>query len=217
MLVKKKHRKDVYVIGVKEIKEMGELKIMVLGDRCVGKTSLLMTFSSGEFTEEIKPYSFDEEMIKIYKTNLTWKNETIPLDLWDTIGNDNEEYSMLRPLSYPCTNIFLLLFSIVDRNSYKNIKEKWIKEVREHTIREKIILVGTKVDLREDKDVLKILKDNNESPITYKEGEKLCKIIEANAYVEISSKNKIGLNECFVKCVDSLLRPDDSITDCLVN
>jgi GTPase SAR1 family protein len=108
-----------------------------------------------------------------------------------TICAGQEAYQRIRTLSYPKTDIFLLCFSVVSRDSYDNVKETWLPEVPSSTLRlaerccvmscvacvrctrcaatgrvsshggyrlqlrhhcpsVPIILVGTKIDLRED-------------------------------------------------------------------
>lgn len=67
----------------------------------------------------------------------------IELALWDTAGQ--EEYEILRPLSYPNTDVVLLCFSIDNRDSFENAMQKWIPEVRHFCPRTAILLVGTKV------------------------------------------------------------------------
>jgi len=50
---------------------------------------------------------------------------------------------------------FLVCFSVVNPNSYDNVTSKWVPELRLHCAEAPIILVGTKIDLRNDSDVLK--------------------------------------------------------------
>ena len=54
----------------------------------------------------------------------------INYQLWDTAGQ--EDYDKLRPLSYPSTDVFLLGFSVSSRNSWENVRNKWIHELRHH-------------------------------------------------------------------------------------
>ena len=67
----------------------------------------------------------------------------IELALWDTAGQ--EEYEILRPLSYPNTDVVLLCFSVDNRDSFENAMQKWIPEVRHFCPKTAILLVGTKV------------------------------------------------------------------------
>lgn len=89
----------------------------------------------------------------------------INLGLWDTAGQ--EDYDRLRPLSYPQTDVFLICFSLVNPASFENVRAKWYPEVRHHCPSTPIILVGTKLDLRDDKTTIEKLRDKKLAPITY--------------------------------------------------
>jgi hypothetical protein len=64
-----------------------------------------------------------------------------------------EEYEKLRLMSYNETNVFIICFSIVNPRALGNIQNKWVPEVQQHCPGVLMILVGTKLDLREDKQV----------------------------------------------------------------
>ena len=51
----------------------------------------------------------------------------VALALWDTLGQ--EDYNLLRPLSYPDTDVLLMYFSIDSLDSTENILTKWTPEV----------------------------------------------------------------------------------------
>lgn len=102
-----------------------------------------------------------------------------------------EDYDRLRPLSYPQTDVFLICFSLVNPASFENVRAKvksqyfdwfhfilileifiveqlqWFPEVRHHCPNTPIILVGTKLDLRDDKTTIEKLRDKKLAPITY--------------------------------------------------
>ncbi len=50
-------------------------------------------------------------------------NVKYSLELWDTPGQ--QDYKSLRSLAYPKTDVFLICFSLVDKNSFKNATKKW--------------------------------------------------------------------------------------------
>ncbi|KAG2321199.1 hypothetical protein Bca52824_014412 [Brassica carinata] len=81
--------------------------------------------------------------------NVVVDGNTVNLGLWDTAGQ--EDYNRLRPLSYRGADVFLLAFSLISKASYENISKKWIPELRHYAPGVPIILVGTKLDLRDDK------------------------------------------------------------------
>ncbi|KAJ3140382.1 hypothetical protein HK100_010066 [Physocladia obscura] len=115
----------------------------------------------------------------------------INLGLWDTAGQ--EDYDRLRPLSYPQTDVFLVCFSLVNPSSYENVKAKWFPEISHHAPNTPMILVGTKLDLREDRETLERLRDRRMSPISFQQGMQCAKEIGAVKYLECSALTQKGL------------------------
>ena len=77
-----------------------------------------------------------------YSAPLVCEGTPVNLSLWDTAGQEN--YDQVRPLGYPNTDVFLLCFSVVEPNSFNNVKTKWYPEICEHCEGVPIILVGMK-------------------------------------------------------------------------
>eukprot|EP00761_Pharyngomonas_kirbyi_P009278 gb/GECH01009294.1/.p1 GENE.gb/GECH01009294.1/~~gb/GECH01009294.1/.p1 ORF type:complete len:194 (+),score=39.02 gb/GECH01009294.1/:1-582(+) len=166
------------------------VKCVVVGDGAVGKTSLLWVYARGKFPKEYVPTIFDN-----WSTTVFVNEQKVTLGLWDTAGH--EEYARLRPLSYQETDIFVICFSVVEPSSYHNVKNKWHPEVAHYAQNTPILLVGTKQDLREDESIVQDLHSRDEKPITYIQGEKLRKDIEARRYMECSAKEGKGVKEVF--------------------
>ena len=106
-------------------------------------------------------------------------------------------------MSYPQTNVFLICFSIGSQSSFQNVKAKWVPEIRNHSQHTPIILVGTKLDLRNENSSLnKRERDKRkEQPIKYSQSKKLAKKIGAIKYVECSALIQHSLNEVFEETV----------------
>lgn len=73
----------------------------------------------------------------------------------DTAGQ--EDFAQVRELSYPGTLCFVLCFSLISNASFKNLTEGlseggWIQELRQGEPSAKILLVGTKADLKGKED-----------------------------------------------------------------
>ena len=64
-------------------------------------------------------------------------------------------------------DVFLLCFSLVNPASFENARAKWCPELRHHRPNVPILLVGTKLDLREDRETIEKLEEKRLAPITY--------------------------------------------------
>jgi len=174
------------------------IKLVVIGDGAVGKTCLLISYANNRFPEDYIPTVFDN-----YVVNLTAGDQTIELGLWDTAGQ--EEYDRLRPLSYANANVFLVCFSVVNPVSFENVTTKWYPEVIHFCPDVPQILVGTKLDLRNDPSTLDRLKSNSQSPIQMEGGQDLAKKIKAVKYLECSAKTGENLKTVFDEAVKAVL------------
>ncbi|KFQ84993.1 Rho-related GTP-binding protein RhoG, partial [Phoenicopterus ruber ruber] len=134
---------------------MQSIKCVVVGDGAVGKTCLLICYTTNAFPKEY--------------IHTVFANYMAPAG--------REEYDRLRTLSYPQTNVFIICFSIASPPSYENVKHKWYPEVCHHCPSVPILLVGTKKDLRNNPETMKRLKEQNQAPITTQQGISLSKQI----------------------------------------
>jgi len=140
-----------------------------------------------------------------YTANVFVDGRPISLGLWDTAGQD--DYDRLRPLSYPDTDVFLICFSLVNPNSYYNVADKWAPEITHHCPGVPKILVGTKLDLRDDKDEIEKLKTRKQSPLTLQQGEQMRRKLGAVCYKECSALTQVGLKDIFDEAIRIVLFP----------
>jgi len=167
---------------------------VTVGDGAVGKTAMLISYTTNTFREDqYIPTVFDN-----YNATVIVDGKLINVGLWDTAGQP--DYDRLRPLSYPGTDVFLACFSVISPTSFSNIKEKWIPEIVHNCPKVPIILVGTKIDLKNDE----MFQDQL---ISTQQGNKLCKEINADAYCECSALTQDGLKEVFDTAIRAVLNP----------
>ena len=100
---------------------------MIVGDTGVGKTCALEMFTNKNILSEISP---TVNLMK-YQTEMAIDNETVSLEIWDTPGEDS--FKSIRKSCYPLTDVVLLVFSMVNRQSLDNVKLKLFLEVKDET------------------------------------------------------------------------------------
>ncbi|XP_078516523.1 rho-related GTP-binding protein RhoU-like [Lissotriton helveticus] len=166
------------------------LKCVLLGDGAVGKTSLLVSYTTNGYPTRYIPTAFDD-----FSAVVQVDNTPVRLQLCDTAGQD--EFDKLRYFCYPKADVFILCFSVVSPSSFQNVSEKWIPEIRQHCPTAPIVLVGTQCDLREDVKVLIELDRYKEKPVPPLAATSLAEKVGAVGYVECSALTQKNLKEVF--------------------
>ena len=111
------------------------LKVVVVGESGSDQIKLLFTYTTNEYPTEYVPTVFDN-----YSANVILDGSSLQLGLWSTAYQ--EDYNKLRPLSYPGTDAFVLIFNIHDRGTYDRVKINSFEEISHHCPGTPFILVG---------------------------------------------------------------------------
>eukprot|EP01105_Mastigella_eilhardi_P020558 TRINITY_DN4904_c0_g1_i1.p1 TRINITY_DN4904_c0_g1~~TRINITY_DN4904_c0_g1_i1.p1 ORF type:complete len:672 (-),score=95.48 TRINITY_DN4904_c0_g1_i1:56-1990(-) len=180
---------------------MQAIKLVMTGDGAVGKTCMLIRYTTGAFPDEYIPTVFDN-----YSANVMVDNMPYNLGLWDTAGE--EDYDRLRPLSYPQTDIFLMCYSVASRASFENIRTKWVPEIEHFWPFAPRILVATKVDLRSPNNEEQFAA-RNINPIEFGEGVQMATEMNCYGFVEVSSLEGVNLQLLFDTAIRAAVSEPD--------
>ena len=163
-------------------------KIIIIGDPGVGKSCLTGRAVNDKFESEYSPtigFEFLTYNVKI-------KDKIIKLQIWDTCGQ--EMYRSLITNFYRNTSLAMMVYSIDSRESFNHINT-WLKEVKIHSHPDvKIILIGNKSDLEEERKV------------TYEEAKKFKEENKLLYFEETSAKNGINSKEIFYESAKILFK-----------
>jgi small GTP-binding protein len=124
------------------------VNVMLVGDSGVGKTSLLSSSIAH------KPISASDARIHIdtvidnREFNYEHNKKKYNITIWDTGAQPH--YASLRSMSYPAVELFFLVFAVNDIPSYEHVINVWVPEIRKKNSKAFFVLIGTKIETRED-------------------------------------------------------------------
>jgi small GTP-binding protein len=184
---------------------MTKVKCVVVGDARVGKTSLIVGYLKGDFSETVDHTS---ECVT-YSESIKVEDQEIALQLWDTPGS--EAYVKIRWPSYPQTDVFLLCFSLVYPWTLRNLQNMWVHDVKQRCPTGLIVLVGMQSDLRDQfEQHAEEYRNRGREPVSASEVEEVKNAINASAYVECSAKTRSSLISVFDAAIKALMhQPSD--------
>ena len=162
-----------------------QIKLLIIGDSNVGKTSMLLNYTDNYFPETHLATIGVEYKIKQIKLN----NYNITLQIWDTAGQ--ERFRSITKSFFRNANGILFVYDVTNRKTFQNVKD-WIIDSENNDSGFQKILIGNKIDLKDKRQVeTDELKDYG-----------LKKNIEV---IETSAKDKINVDEAFRKIVELIL------------
>lgn len=177
---------------------MQNIKCVVVGDGAVGKTCMLLTYTTNTFPEEYMPTIFDNYSAEV----MVGDSMVVTLGLWDTAGQT--DFDNLKSLSYPQTDVFIVCFSLDEMTSFENVRNKWVPDFQKHAPGAPFIIVGTKLDLRNAAQKAGTTSSGSSTFISRSQGESLREELKGAKYLECSAKTQEGLKQVFdeaIKCV----------------
>jgi small GTP-binding protein len=116
------------------------LKVMLLGDGNVGKTSLARRFCEGKFEQSrvlTIGVDFQTKVVQL-------KSGSVKLSIWDVAGQPR--FQVVRETFYRGCLAAALIFDLTDLNSLLNL-DKWLAEIKAFAPNTKFLIAGNKFDL----------------------------------------------------------------------
>ncbi|KFO69745.1 Rho-related GTP-binding protein RhoB, partial [Cuculus canorus] len=164
-------------------------KLTVVGDDRCGKTCLLFALR-----HEPLPKSYEPTLFDTYTTDTEVDGKEMKLILCDVAGKNEFSYQSLRSVFYKDADIILMCFSVDRPDSQQNILDYWVPEIKLFCPTVPIILIATKIELRDDESIKEKLPTPSNEPFNTTEGKALAAEIGAYAYLECSAKTKEGVD-----------------------
>ena len=162
-----------------------DLKILLVGDTSVGKTSILSKYIDDIFEENhISTIGVE------YKVKSLFVNERkIKLCIWDSSGQDR--FRSITQSFFRNADGILFIFDLTEKNTFEGVKQ-WLIDSESYDLNIKKILVGNKVDLIEKRKVEKEIIDNFVNRMQLK-------------YYEMSAKDGTNVDNVFRELAEMIL------------
>ena len=164
------------------------LKLCVLGDGAVGKTSLIIRHVDKRFEEEYKPtIGFD---IALKTMKVEEGGMEAELLIWDIAGQ--AIFEKIREEYLQGTNGALILFDLTRKETHEHLKD-WVRELTAFAGQVPFIVVGNKADLSEER------------AVSEEEGKKIVEELGATDYIETSAKTGEKVEGAFETIIKEIL------------
>lgn len=170
-------------------------KLLLIGDSGVGKSSILLSFTSDTF-EELSPTIGVDFKVKM----TTVEGKRLKLAIWDTAGQ--ERFRTLTSSYYRAAQGIIMVYDVTRRDTFTNLADIWAKEVDVYSTNPDCIkmLVGNKVDKADSR------------AVTKQEGIDFARQYGC-LFLECSARTRENVEKCFEELVLKIMETPSLLTD----
>ncbi|XP_053970514.1 ras-related protein Rab-21 [Hylaeus anthracinus] len=167
-------------------------KVVLLGEGCVGKTSVALRYVEDKFNDR----HISTLQASFLNKKLTINGKKVNLSIWDTAGQ--EKFHALGPIYYRMSNGAILVYDITDEDTFQKVKS-WVKELKKMLGSEICLAIaGNKVDLEKDRSV------------SIEEAEEYAKQVGA-MHFHTSAKLNQNIEEMFLDLTQQMMQHADEV------
>lgn len=167
---------------------LAKVKLIMLGDSSVGKSSLVTRFVKDSFAENQYQSTIG---VDCEKKTIKHDDDVVNLTIWDTAGT--EKYSSIAQAYYKKAIGAIIVYDVTNANSFENIRS-WLSEIDHYGDEDfKKLLVGNKSDLKDERKV------------SFEQGKKFSEDIGMQ-FLEVSAKSDFGISKTFEMMVGEIKR-----------
>lgn len=165
------------------------LKLVVLGEASVGKTSIINAYLGKEISERYLPTIGNKTAKKQYL--IKEKDKVLNITLWDAGGQ--RSFNPFNPAMYEDTDGALLVFDLTKpKETFLNLKKTFLENLNRYSEEVVVLFIGNKLDL---------VSSSNKLNSTLKE-----LLAKRDHVYLISAKTSEGVNECFELLIYTILK-----------
>jgi len=164
------------------------VKLLLIGNSSVGKSSLLLRFSDEQWLPEDESTATIGVDFRVHKMEL--KGKKVKLSIWDTAGQ--ERFRTITSSYYRGAQGIILVYDVANRESFEALP-RWYSELETYVSSSVVkILVGNKVDKEFSRQV------------PFSEGQQFATRM-SSLFIETSAKTAVGVREAFNEVVEKII------------
>ncbi|WFC99154.1 ERMES complex Ca(2+)-binding regulatory GTPase gem1 [Malassezia yamatoensis] len=174
-----------------------EIRVVLAGDAGTGKSSLITALIKEAFVENV------QEIVPELTLSSDESPKGVTTKIIDTYPH--VEYQERQERELRRGNVIVLVYSVIDTESFERITSYWLPYIRSLGINVPVILVGNKVDMRES-DLADELLEEEIAPL-------MADFKEVETCIECSARLGLNVSEVFFYAQKAVLYPTAPLYD----